>query len=104
MEKEILEQEFQHLEEVKSHIEGQLSEETENLMEQQDDLIKKRREMWEECAHGVNDFDDIVDMNAYDETVRENYGHFVRKEETVRQLSYLKDVPYFGRIDFLLWN
>lgn len=101
MEKEILEKELQYLEEVKEHIEAQLLEETESRDAQQDDLIQKRREMWEECAHGVNDFDDIVDMNAYDETVRENYGHFVRKEETVRQLSYLKDVPYFGRIDFL---
>lgn len=100
MEKEILEHEFQHLEEVKEHIVTQLKEEQGKLNEQQEDLIKKRREMWEECAHGVNDFDDIVDMNAYDETVRENYGHFVRKEETVRQLSYLKEVPYFGRIDF----
>ncbi len=101
MEKEILEKELQHLEEIKQHIDVQLAEESGKLNDQQEDLIQKRREMWEECAHGVNDFDDIVDMNAYDETVRENYGHFVRKEETVRQLSYLKDVPYFGRIDFL---
>ena len=101
MEKEILDREYEHLEEVKEHIEIQLSEEQGKLHEQQEDLIKKRREMWDECAHGVNDFDDIVDMNAYDETVRENYGHFVRKEEAVRQLSYLKDIPYFGRIDFL---
>lgn len=101
MEKEILDREFQHLEEVKEHIEIQLEEERAKLNDQQDDLVKKRREMWEECAHGVNDFDDIVDMNAYDEAVREGYGHFVRKEQTVRQLEYLKDVPYFGRIDFV---
>ena len=101
MEKEILENELQHLEDVKEHIEAQLLEETESRDAQQEDLIQKRREMWEECAHGVNDFDDIVSMNAYDETVREKYGHFVRKEETVRQLAYLKDTPYFGRIDFL---
>ena len=101
MEKEILEREYEHLEEVKEHIELQLADEKGKLSEQQEDLVKKRREMWDECAHGVNDFDDIVDMNAYDETVREDYGHFVRKEQIVRQLSYLKEVPYFGRIDFL---
>ena len=101
MEKEILEKELQYLECVKEHIDEQLSEEKEKLDIQQEGLIQKRREMWEECAHGVNDFDDIVDMNAYDENVREDYGHFVRKEQTVRQLEYLKDVPYFGRIDFL---
>ena len=101
MEKDILEKELQHLEQVKEHIETQLLEETESRDEQQEGLVQKRREMWEECAHNVIDFDDIVDMNAYDETVRENYGHFVRKEQTVRQLEYLKEVPYFGRIDFL---
>lgn len=101
MEKEILQQEQNHLEDVKQKIETELEIEKQDLQSQQEGLIQKRREMWEECAHGVNDFDDIVDMNAYDETVRENYGHFVRKEETVRQLSYLKNVPYFGRIDFL---
>lgn len=101
MEKEILEKELQHLEKIKQHIDVQLAEESEKLNNQQEDLIQKRREMWEECAHNVIDFDDIVDMNAYDETVRENYGHFVRKEQTVRQLEYLKNTPYFGRIDFL---
>ena len=101
MEKEILDQEYVHLEEVKEKIEKELELERQDLKQQEEGLIKKRREMWEECAHNVIDFDDIVDMNAYDETVRENYGHFVRKEQTVRQLEYLKEVPYFGRIDFL---
>ena len=101
MEKDILEKELKHLEQVKEHIETQLLEETESRDVQQAGLVQKRREMWEECAHGVNDFDDIVSMNAYDETLREKYGHFMRKEEAVRQLSYLKDTPYFGRIDFL---
>jgi len=101
MDKEILQQEFEHLEDVKKKIDSELEREQQDLKQQEEGLIQKRREMWEECAHGVNDFDDIVDMNAYDETVREDYGHFVRKEQTVRQLEYLKNNPYFGRIDFL---
>ena len=90
MEKEILQQEYAHLELIKEKLDKELELERQDLKQQEDGLIKKRREMWEECAHGVNDFDDIVDMNAYDETVRENYGHFVRKEQTVRQLEYLR--------------
>lgn len=101
MEKEILQQEYAHLEEIKEKIERELELERQDLKQQEEGLVKKRREMWEECAHNVIDFDDIVDMNAYDETVRENYGHFVRKEQMVRQLEYLSEVPYFGRIDFL---
>ena len=101
MEKEVLQQEYAHLEDIKDKIEKELELERQDLKQQEEGLIKKRREMWEECAHNVIDFDDIVDMNAYDETVRENYGHFVRKEQTVHQLEYLKNNPYFGRIDFL---
>lgn len=101
MEKEIINQELLHLEDIKQKIQAELNVEMEALENQKEGLIQKRREMWEECAHGVNDFDDIVDMNAYDETVREDYGHFVRKEQIVHQLSYLKETPYFGRIDFL---
>lgn len=101
MEKEILQQEYAHLEEIKGKIENELAMERQDLKQQEEGLIQKRREMWEECAHNVIDFDDIVDMNAYDEMVRENYGHFVRKEQTVRQLEYLKNTPYFGRIDFV---
>ena len=57
MEKEILEKELQHLEKIKQHIDVQLAEESEKLNNQQEDLIQKRREMWEECAHNVIDFD-----------------------------------------------
>lgn len=101
MEKSIFEQEHLHLEEVKQKIVVELRAEQQTLDNQQAELVKKRREMWDECAHGVADFDDIVDMNSYDENVREEYGHFVRKEEAVRQLEYLKNTPYFGRIDFV---
>ncbi len=101
MEKEVLQQEYEHLEDVKKKIEAELQLEQADLKQQEEGLIQKRREMWEECAHGVNDFDDIVDMNTYDENVREDYGHFVRKEQSVRQLEYLMNNPYFGRIDFL---
>lgn len=101
MEKEILNQELLHLENIKAKIEDELVAAQQSLENKKAELIKKRREMWDECAHGVNDFDDIVDMNAYDENVREEYGHFVRKEEAVKQLQYLKSSPFFGRIDFM---
>lgn len=101
MEKEILQLEYEHLEDVKKKIENELELEQADLKHQEEGLIQKRKEMWEECAHNVVDFDDIVSMNAYDETVREKYGHFVRKEQMVRQLEYLKNTPYFGRIDFV---
>ena len=96
-----LNQELEHLEEIRKKLNIALEKEKESLDKQKNELLSERKKMWEEGAHGVNDFDDIVSMATYDERVREEFGHYVRKDETVRQLSYLLKTPYFGRIDFL---
>lgn len=100
MNQSIMKEELLHLEEVKGKLDAALAKEAQKLAEQKETLLEQRRTMWEEGAHNVKDFDDIVDMNAYDERVREEFGHYVRKDQTVRQLTYLKQTPYFGRIDF----
>lgn len=100
MDKFNLNQELEHLERIKGKLTTALEKEMESLDRQRSELISERKKMWEEGAHGVNDFDDIVSMATYDERVREEFGHYVRKDKTVRQLSYLMKTPYFGRIDF----
>ncbi len=93
-------QELQHLEAVKGKLQRALLREQEDLKRQKDELVEERRRMWEESAHNVLDFDDIIDMAIYDEKVRESHGHYVRMDRTVRQIKYLQGTPYFGRIDF----
>lgn len=100
MEQKIFEQEQKHLEEVKIKIEVSLEKETSALETQREELLEQRRIMWQESAHGVEDFDDIVNLASYDNRVREEFGHYVRIDKTVRQLTYLVQTPYFGRIDF----
>lgn len=100
MEQKIFEQEQKHLEEVKIKIEVSLEKETSALETQREELLEQRRIMWQESAHGVEDFDDIVNLASYDNRVREEFGHYVRIDKTVRQLTYLMQTPYFGRIDF----
>ena len=100
VEKFNLNQELEHLDKIKGKLTTALEKERESLDRQRSELISERKKMWEEGAHGVNDFDDIVSMATYDERVREEFGHYVRKDEAVRQLSYLMKTPYFGRIDF----
>lgn len=101
MEKVIFNQEMSRLKGVRDALQNEIAESEHNLESRQVKLVEVRRRMWEECAHGVSDYDDIVVMNQYDETVREEYGHFVRKEEEKRQLEYLMRKGYFGRIDFI---
>lgn len=101
MEKEILMQEQQHLEEIKHKVEEALEKEKHALDGQAQELLEERRTMWEEGAHIARDFDDIFALNAYDARVREAHGHYVRVSRNVRQLTYLKEKPYFGRIDFV---
>lgn len=100
MEKEMLKQELVHLEEIQDKIRTELTKQQQFLEKQREDVIQERREMWQEGAHNVMDFDDIIDMASYDEKVREAFGHYVRIENEVRQLSYLQKNPYFGRVDF----
>lgn len=100
MEKSILEKEQFHLEQIKAKLAENLAKEKETLDTQKADLIEQRRTMWEDGAHGVAEFDDIVNLARYDERVREQHGHYVRIDKAVRQMTYLLSTPYFGRIDF----
>ncbi len=99
---DILEQnrELEHLDEIKTKLNTSLHAAQESLGKQREELLDERRKMWEEGSHVVMDFDDIVSMATYDARVREEFGHYVRKDETVRQLNHLIRTPYFGRIDF----
>jgi len=101
MEKAIFNQEASRLKEVRKVLQITIDESVQKLELQQDKLVEERRRMWEECAHGVSDYDDIIVMNQYDETVREEQGHYVRRDEERRQLQYLMEKGYFGRIDFI---
>ncbi len=101
MNKEIQYQEEMHLEDILKKLESALDTEEKILEGQKGELLKERRKMWEESAHGVGDFDDIIDMAIYDALVRDEHGHYVRRDEKVRQIKYLLQTPYFGRIDFL---
>ncbi len=94
-------EEEKHLEDVKDKLRKALEAEESILSNQKEELLKQRRIMWEESAHGVGDFDDIIDMAIYDEQVRSENDHYVRRDEAVRQMKYLLQTPYFGRIDFV---
>ena len=101
MEERIVQVEKQHLEQIKARIKESLDKEKSALENQKQDLLAQRRTMWEDGAHVVKDFDDIVSMARYDEQVREAHGHYVRIDKEVRQMTYLLGTPYFGRIDFM---
>lgn len=101
MNRETEQQERIHLEEIKAKLRTELESEQQLLEQQKGELLKERKKMWEESAHGVADFDDIIDMAIYDELVRSENDHYVRRDKNVRQLKYLLGKPYFGRVDFL---
>lgn len=100
MEDGIVKVEKQHLEQIKEKLAERLAKEKHALENQREDLLKQRRAMWEEGAHLVKDFDDIVDLARYDELVRGEHDQYVRIDKEVRQMTYLLKKPYFGRIDF----
>lgn len=97
---EIFKEEQLHLKDIRKKIGIELEKEQKLLDNQREELLKERKKMWEECAPVVRDFDDIIDLAFYDEQVRNEHGHYIRRDDGVRQLKYLDKTPYFGRIDF----
>ena len=62
-----LSQELEHLEDIKVKLTEELNKENVLLQDQRGELLRERRKMWEDGAHGVGDFDDIVNMATYDD-------------------------------------
>ncbi len=62
MENKEFKEEQQYLEQVERYIEKRILVLQDKKAELREDIGKGRKDMWEEGRHGVNDFDDIVDI------------------------------------------
>lgn len=74
----------------------QLTEKKENLRQ---DIGAGRKIMWEEGRHGVNDFDDVVDLYLHSESIVADEKQYVENLKELKRLEQMKENPYFARID-----
>lgn len=93
-------QEEQHyLELVEEYIEKRIPVLQEKKDELRKDIGKGRKDMWEEGRHGVNDFDDIVDISLRSEVIVSDEKQYIEKLKELQRLEKMKENPYFARID-----
>lgn len=96
--KEFLE-EKQYLERVEKYIEKRIPILLEKKAELRSDISKGRKDMWEEGRHGVNDFDDIVDLTLRSEVIVSDEKQYMENLKELQKLEKMRANPYFARID-----
>jgi len=99
METREFQEEQQYLEQVEEYIEKRIPVLQEKKDELRKDIGKGRKDMWEEGRHGVNDFDDIVDICLRSEGIVADEKQYIEKLKELQKLEKMKENPYFARID-----
>ncbi|HYE80820.1 MAG TPA: UvrD-helicase domain-containing protein [Clostridia bacterium] len=93
-------EEQEYLEDTLRHVRQELGKELELLDGRKAELIKLRKEMWENTAHFSTDFEKLTEISQYLSSLG---GQTASYASTIRQIGKYKRVlqsPYFGRFDF----
>lgn len=93
-------EEEEYLENTLNFIRQEIEKEFSALEGRKDELIKLRREMWENTAHHSADFEKLTEITQYLsslDTQTASYGSTVKRIEKYKRMLFS---PYFGRFDF----
>ena len=96
-----LEEEQQRLWSTLSFIRSELEKDISTLANRKDDLLKLRREMWENTVHFSTDFERMTEISQYLAVLNgqtTSYGTIYKQIEKYKKML---DAPYFGRFDFV---
>lgn len=100
MEKEEFQKEMEYFGRVEEIIQDKL----ERLRAAKDSLreqvVRERKDMWDENRHLIRDLDDIILLNAQEASVNFAEGQYERNELEIQRLTKMEKSPYFGRVDF----
>lgn len=88
-----------YLEKVESYIERRIGilEEKKTILRHE--ISMGRKDMWEEGRHGVNDFDDVVDIYRRSEGIVADERKYADNLKELERLHKMKENPYFASID-----
>lgn len=94
-------EELTYLEKTLSIIKREIEKEGEALNLKLGKAIASRREMWENSAHGSEDFDKIPEMMEYLNEADTKTRDYLGTEKRIDRYNRLLKSPYFGRFDFV---
>lgn len=84
---------------VEKYIDKRILQLTDKKDELRKDISNGRKAMWEDGRHGVNDFDDVVDIYLHSEVIVSNENQYVENLKELKRLEQMRENPYFARID-----
>lgn len=88
---------FNRVEEIIKKKLGKLYEDKTSLREQ---VVRERRDMWDENRHGISEFDDVILLSAQEHSVGLAENQYEQNALEIQRLSKMEKSPYFGRVDF----
>ncbi len=100
MEKKELQEEMNYLDRVEGIIRHRLKKLHEEKALLKEQVIHRRKEMWDDNRHLIRDFDDVILLSAQDAEVNLAEDEYGRNEQEIQRLSKMEKSPYFGRLDF----
>ena len=95
-----IKKEHEYLDKVLCLMKDQVVVLSDKLDTKKTDIIKARREMFENTTNIIRDFDDVIELNIQNNLIQEitdDYQALLEKHK--RQLELLV-TPYYGRFDF----
>lgn len=94
------EQEKQYLDTVIHFLQEQINIGGEAALEQKQNLVALRKEMFEGGLPAVDDYDRNIELSQYHTMERIETSHYEQKLGRVERYKRVVDKPYFGRFDF----
>lgn len=80
-------------------LQDQITHETTELAEAKTRLLQARKDMWENTAHGGQDFTKLTEMNQYMNGVNSHTLSYLHTLTKLEKYKKMLESPYFGRFD-----
>ena len=100
MEKSDFQNEEEYFNRVEEIIRKKLEKLHHNKVLLKDQVLRERKDMWDENRHLIRDFDDVILLSSQDANVNFAENQYERNEMEIQRLTKMEKSPYFGRLDF----
>lgn len=100
MEKSDYRKEAEYFDRVEEIIKKKLGKLYENKTSLREQVVRERRDMWDENRHGILEFDDVILLSTQDHSVSLVEKQYEQNALEIQRLSKMEKSPYFGSVDF----
>ena len=100
MERDDFQRELEHFDRVEEIIRRKLEKLRAARTPLREQVVRERKEMWEDNRHLVRDFDDVIFLNTQEAVVKSVEQQLEWNEIEIQRHTSMEKTPYFGRVDF----